>query len=90
MGVWKPVCFYCKMDQGEISRAIHWLKFFAAAMGATEGFHSGNLAAGNAFFALRAFEAAEIINQANCIGQQREGKKQAIAGPVLEPKEQIA
>lgn len=59
-------------------------------MGAAEGFHDGNLAAGNALFALRAFEAAEIINQANGIGQKRSGEKQAIARAVLEPKEKIA
>lgn len=59
-------------------------------MGAAEGFHGGDLPAWEPFFALGALEAEEIIEQAKGIGQQRQGKKQAIARPVLEPKEQIA
>ena len=66
------------------------LKAFAAAVGAAEGFHGDNPAAGNALFALGAFETAEIINQANGISQKRSGEKKAIARAILEPKKKIA
>ena len=71
-------------------RALSALKPLAAAARAAKGLHGGDFSALEPLVALGAFEAEKIVEQANRIEKQREGKKKTIAPPILKAKEKIA